>query len=67
MTIEEFEQLMEQQIDLEEVEYINYSVGIVKFKDKHPEYETHIVTEDKTVVGFSYDPLKSILKAIFQL
>ena len=67
MTIEEFELIMIQQLDLEEIEYINYSVAIVKFKDKFHEYQTQVVTEEKTVVGISYDPLKAILRAIFKL
>jgi hypothetical protein len=67
MTIEEFEKLAEQQLSLEEIEANNYAVGIEKFKGKECEYNFYLVTEEKSTTGTHIEPLKAILKAIFQL
>jgi hypothetical protein len=67
MTIEEFEQLLLSELKKEDIEFTNYILGIEKVKDKAVEYNCYIITESKRVTGIHSDPLKSILKAIFQL
>ena len=66
MTIEEFEQLTLDQLEIEQVEYKSFVVGIEKPKGKVEEYNVYLITEDKNYVGNHSDPLKAILKAIFQ-
>lgn len=66
MTIQEFEELTIEQLEIEEVEYKSFVVGIEKPKGKAEEYNVYLITEDKNYIGNHTDPLKAILKAIFQ-
>lgn len=66
MTIEEFEELTLDQLEIEQVEYKSFIVGIEKPKGKAEEYNVYLITEDKNYVGNHSDPLKAILRAIFQ-
>jgi hypothetical protein len=66
MTIEEFEQLTINQLEIESVEYKSFIVGIEKPKGKAEEYNVYLITDEKNYVGVHADPLKAILKAIFQ-
>ena len=66
MTITEFEELIIEQLEIEQVEYKSFVVGIEKPKGKPIEYNVYLITEDKNYVANHTDPLRAILKAIFQ-
>lgn len=66
MTIEEFEELTIKQLKIEEVEYKSFIIGVEKPKGKPIEYNVYLITEENNYVGNHSDPLKAILKAIFQ-
>ncbi len=66
MTIEEFEKLTIEQLEIEEFECKSFVVGIEKIKGKSPEYNVYLITDEKNLVGTHSDPLKAILRAIFK-
>jgi len=66
MTIEEFEELTIKQLKIEEVEYKSFIIGVEKPQGKPIEYNVYLITEENNYVGNHSDPLKAILKAIFQ-
>jgi hypothetical protein len=66
MTIEEFEELTIEQLELEEFECKTFIVGIEKAKGKSPEYNVYLITDEKNLVGSHSDPLKAILRAIYK-
>ncbi len=66
MTIEQFESLAIEQLEIEEVEYKSFTIGIEKPKGKPEEYNVYIITDDGNHVASHSDPLKAILKAIFK-
>jgi len=66
MTIEDFEKLTIDQLEIEEFECKSFIVGIEKPKGKAEEYNVYLITDEKNLVGSHSDPLKAILRAIFK-